>query len=319
MNPYVFIVGCPRSGTTLLQRMVDAHPEIAITRQSRFIPNYYEKRKGLTPDGLVTPDLVDRLIEERRFKNLEIDREELEGLAGSGEQEVSFESFVTGIFDHYGKVQGKRLVGDKTPRYVRSIPTLHDLWPETKFVHLIRDGRDVCLSMMNWKKADSSAGQFSAWKEDRVSTGALWWELNVRLGRQAGKSLAPELYHEVRYEELVSEPKGTCAVLCSFLGLPYDDAMLKFHEGREKADPDLDAKKGWRPLTQGLRKWSEQMSAEDLRRFEAASGYLLDELGYPRAVPDPPEEALAWAVRMRESFTGDVPSSGDRLPVGWER
>ena len=316
MNPYVFIVGCPRSGTTLLQRMVDAHPDIAITRQSRCIPNYYEKRKGLTPEGLVTPELVDRLVEERRFKNLEIGREELESLAGSGKQ-VPFESFVTGIFNHYGAVQGKRLVGDKTPRYVRSIPTLHDLWPETKFVHLIRDGRDVFLSMINWKKADSSAGQFSAWKEDRVSTGALWWELNVRLGRQDGGSLAPELYHEVHYEELVSEPEETCANLCDFLGLSYDDAMLRFHEGHEIADPDLDAKKGWRPLTPGLRKWSEQMSTEDLRRFEAAAGDLLDELGYPRAVPDPPQEVLAWTARIRESFTWDVPSSGDRLPVGW--
>ena len=316
MNPYVFIVGCPRSGTTLLQRMVDAHPEVAITRQSRFIPNYYEKRKGLTPEGYVTPDLVDRLIAERRFKNLEIDREGLESLAGSDEQ-VPFESFVTGIFDHYGKVQGKRLIGDKTPRYVRSIPTLHELWPETRFVHIIRDGRDVCLSMMNWKMADSSAGQFSAWKEDRVSTGALWWELNVRLGRQDGGSLLPELYHEVHYEELISEPEETCANLCDFLGLPYDDAMLRFHEGREKADTDLDAKKGWRPLTPGLRKWSAQMSAEDLRRFEAAAGDLLDELGYPRAVPEPPQEALAWAARIRESFTWDIPSSGYRLPVGW--
>jgi hypothetical protein len=317
VNPYVFIVGCPRSGTTLLQRMVDAHSEIAITRQSRFIPNYYEKRKGLTPEGLVTPGLVDRLVEERRFKNLEIGREDLESLAGSGEP-VPYSRFVTGIFDHYGKVQSKRLVGDKTPRYVRSIPTLHKLWPETRFVHIVRDGRDVCLSMMNWKKADSSAGQFSAWKEDRVSTGALWWELNVRLGRQDGGSLPPELYHEVHYEELVSEPEEACANLCDFLGLSYDDAMLRFHEGREKSDPDLDAKKGWRPLTPGLRKWSEQMSVEDLRRFEAAAGDLLDELGYPRAVPDPPQEALAWAARIRESFTGDVPSSGDRLPVGWK-
>jgi hypothetical protein len=317
VNPYVFIVGCPRSGTTLLQRMVDAHPEVAITRQSRFIPNYYEKRKGLTPDGLVTSDLVDRLVEERRFKNLEVGWKELESLAGSGGQ-VPFESFVTGIFDHYGAIHGKRLVGDKTPRYVRSIPTLHELWPETKFVHLIRDGRDVCLSMMNWKKADSSAGRFATWKEDRVSTGALWWELNVRLGRQDGGSLTPDLYHEVRYEALISEPEGTCEALCSFLGLPYDNAMLHFHEGREKADPNLDAKKGWRPLTPGLRKWSEQMSDEDLRRFEAAAGTLLDELGYPRAVPDPPEEALAWAARIRGSFTGDVRSSGDRLPAGWE-
>ena len=88
---------------------------------------------------------------------------------------------------------------------------MHDLWPETKFVHLIRDGRDVCLSMMNWKGRQLRR-PFSAWKEDRVSTGALWWELNVRLGRQDGGSLAPELYHEVHYEALVSEPEETCAI-----------------------------------------------------------------------------------------------------------
>ena len=114
MNPYVFIVGCPRSGTTLLQRMVDAHPDIAITRQSRCIPNYYEKRKGLTPEGLVTPELVDRLVEERRFKNLEIGREELESLAGSGKQ-VPFESFVTGIFNHYERFKASVSSGTRRP------------------------------------------------------------------------------------------------------------------------------------------------------------------------------------------------------------
>jgi hypothetical protein len=316
VNPYVFIVGCPRSGTTLLQRMVDAHPEVAITRQSRFIPNYYEKRKGLTPEGYVTAEVVDRLIEKRRFKNLEIGREGLESLAGSGEQ-VPFESFVTGIFDHYGAARGKGLVGDKTPRYVRSIPTLHELWPETKFVHLIRDGRDVCLSMMNWKKADSSAGQFSAWKEDRVSTGALWWELNVRLGRQDGGSLAPKLYHEVRYEELVSEPEATCETLCSFLGLPYDDAMLKFHEGREKSDPDLDAKRGWRPVTTGLRTWESEMPPEEVERFEVAAGDLLDELRYPRAVPHPSLRTIEKVSRLRSSFTEDLRCQGHRLPERW--
>jgi hypothetical protein len=94
--------------------------------------------------------------------------------------------------------------------------------------------------------------------------------------------------------------------------------MLKFHEGREKADPNLDAKKAWRPLTPGLRKWSEQMSAEDLERFEAAAGDLLEELGYPRACPHPPDETLARAARIRESFTREVSASGKRLPKGWQ-
>jgi hypothetical protein len=317
MNPYVFIVGCPRSGTTLLRRLVDTHPHIAIIHQSRFIPNFFEKRRGLTPEGLVTTKLVDRLLEARGVKNLETSREMLESLVDAGEP-VSYSTFVTGVFDLYGKVQGKRLVGDKTPAYVRRIPTLHALWPDAKFVHIIRDGRDVCMSAINWRKADHALGRFSTWGEDQVSTAAVWWEWHVRLGREDGGSLAPQLYHEVRYEELVSGPANTCEKLCDFLDLPYDDAMLRFHEGREKADPNLDAKKAWRPLTPGLRKWSEQMRSEDLERFEAASGDLLEELGYLRACPPPPEEKLARAVRIRESFTREASASGKRLPKGWQ-
>jgi hypothetical protein len=83
-------------------------------------------------------------------------------------------------------------------------------------------------------------------------------------------------------------------------------------------DLNLDAKKGWWPLTPGLRKWSEQMPAEDLERFEAAAGDLLEELGYPRACPHPPVETLARAARIRESFTREASASGKRLPKGWQ-
>jgi Sulfotransferase family len=317
MNPYVFIVGCPRSGTTLLHRLVDAHPQIAIIHQSRFIPNFFERRRGLTPEGLVTTKLVDRLLEAHGVKNLETSRELLESLV-EAEGPVSYSTFVSGVFDLYGKGHGKRLVGDKTPAYVRRINTLHSLWPKAKFVHIIRDGRDVCMSILNWRKADHALGRFSTWREDQVSTAALWWEWHVRLGREDGQSLAPKLYHEVRYEELVSRPVKECETLCDFLGIPYDEAMLKFHEGRENVDPNVDAKKGWWPLTPGLRKWSEQMPAEDLERFEAAAGDLLKELGYPRAVPNPPEEKLARAARIRESFTREASASRKRIPKGWQ-
>jgi hypothetical protein len=317
VNPYVFIVGCPRSGTTLLRRLVDTHPQIAIIHQSRFIPNFFERRRGLTSEGLVTTKLVDRLLEARGVKNLKTSREMLESLVEAREP-VSYSTFVTGVFDLYGKGQGKRLVGDKTPAYVRRIPTLHALWPEARFVHLIRDGRDVGMSAINWRKADHALGRFSTWGVDQITTAAVWWEWHVRLGQEDGGSLAPQLYHEVRYEALVSEPAKACEKLCDFLDLPYDDAMLKFHEGRAKMKPNLDAKKGWWPLTPGLRKWSEQMPEEDLERFEAAAGDLLEELGYPRACPHPPEEKLARAARIRESFIREASASGKRLPKGWQ-
>lgn len=309
-NPYVFIVGCTRSGTTLLRRMVDAHPQIAITFETHWIPVFFEQRTGLTPDGLVTPNLVSELLQYPRFDRLQIGREDLERLIGNGEP-VSYASLVSGLFDLYGKARGKALVGDKTPSYVGSLPTLHALWPRARFVHLIRDGRDVALSLIDWREGERIAS------EDPLSTAALYWEHRVRLGREPGRLLGPDLYCELRYEALVADPAEACAALCEFLGVPYDEAMLRFHEGRTRTKPGLSAKKAWLPITAGLRDWRSQMSTEDVERFEAVAGDLLDELGYPLAAPRPTAEAVEHAARMRSLFSDDVSARGWRLPQRW--
>jgi hypothetical protein len=304
-NPYVFLVGCPRSGTTLLQRMVNAHPLIAITPETHWIPKPYKKRTGLTAGGLVTPELISHLLELPKFTRLGIGRDQHLQMIGNG-QPISYASFVTGIFDLYGKAQGKALVGDKTPGYVKSISVLHALWRSARFVHIIRDGRDVCLSVAKWRKtAYKQPGTFCTWADDSVSTAALWWEAMVRMGRQAGKSLGPVLYREIRYEALVDHPAEECAALCEFLGVPFDGAMLRFHEGRTKNDPNLDAKHAWLPVTRGLRDWRTQMPADDVERFEAAAGELLDELGYTRVFPRPRPETVEGATRLRDLLTQD--------------
>jgi hypothetical protein len=67
-------------------------------------------------------------------------------------------------------------------------------------VHIIRDGRDVCLSVLIWEKAARTLGRFASWREVPVTMVALWWKTYLRLGREAGGSLDPDLYHEIRYE-----------------------------------------------------------------------------------------------------------------------
>ena len=289
MNPYVFIVGCPRSGTTLFRHIVDAHPTITITPEAHWIPKWFEQRKGLTCEGMVTPELIPQLLEHPKFALLRIGRAELLTLVKDG-RPVHYASFVTGIFDLCGKAQGKALVGNKTPDYARRMHILHALWPDARFIHLIRDGRDVALSLMAWSRvSQKSPGTFPTWKDDPVSTAALWWELNVRRGREAGRALRPELYCEIRYESLVTRPAEVCETVCSFLDLPYDEAMLRFHESRTSL----------RPITAGLRDWRTQMPAEDVERFEAAAGALLDELGYPRAFAHPRTAAVEHSTQVR--------------------
>jgi sulfotransferase family protein len=316
VNPFVFVVGAPRSGTTLLKRVLDAHPELTITKETHWIVQLLDGEHAASADAPVTPELLERLLSHRRFARLKLDHAPLEQLVARPEP-VSYAELVTAVYDLWGAREGKRLVGDKTPRYVRHIPTLHELWPGAKFVHLIRDGRDVCSSVRSWRNERRVVTRFSTFAEDPVTTIAVWWEQLVRLGREAGAELPPELYHEVRYESLVGEPADTCTALCGFLGLRFDERMLRFHEGRAREDPGLDAKSAWRPITAGLRSWRTELSEAELERFEAVAGELLDELGYPRAVDEPGPEAMEQAALVRESYVREA--GRQRLPAAWAR
>lgn len=321
-NPFVFIVGCPRSGTTLLQRIVNAHPLIAIIPEIGWIIKRSETRAFVTLEGLVRPAFIQDLMQKGalgRYTSLPVSKQELEELLlATRHHPVVYSELITSFFDRYGIADGKPLVGNKTVDHVRNISPLHRLWPQAKFVHLIRDGRDVCLSVTNWRRAARLANEFSAWSEDPISTAALWWEWQVRLGREAGSLLDNALYHEMHYEDLVADPTGTCQSLCEFLGIPFDEAMLRFHQGREKQDVGLDAKHAWMPPTPGLRDWRTQMPEPDLIRFEAVAGELLDELGYPRGVTELSAESIDHVSRLRETFEGrPLPQRwGMTLPAG---
>jgi Sulfotransferase family len=198
---------------------------------------------------------------------------------------VDYRRFLTVFLELYARKRGKPRVGNKTAPFVRRIEALHALWPDARFLHLIRDGRDVCLSALGWASAERSLSRYPTWGEDPISTGALWWERKVRAGREGGRSLGPPLYREVRYEALVNEPERECEALCDFLGLRFDDAMLRFVENGTSGDADLDRAHPWLPITAGLRDWRSQMAATDVEAFEAAAGELLGELGYERAHP----------------------------------
>jgi Sulfotransferase family len=282
MNPYLFIVGCPRSGTTLLRRMVDAHPRIAITRETHWIPDLVRQGRGIDLAGRVTPELPAVLAAHPKFATLGIDRTELERLA---RRRPSYPTFVEALFDFYGATRGKLIVGDKTPGYVREIELLHELFPRTRFVHLVRDGRDVCLSALDWeRKAEQFRRRFETWDDAPVATAADWWRSHVMEGRASGRRLTEDLYLELRYEALVADPEGECRRLCDFLDVAFDPAMLRFHEGRTRFEPGLSAKRAWLPPTPGLRDWMTQMSREQVEEFEAAAGDALDAFEYPRAV-----------------------------------
>jgi len=313
-NPFLFLLGCQRSGTTLLQHILDSHPQTAVMQEAGWFGTWYELGLGVSPEGFATQELIPQILRTSKNVDLGVSADELLEMVGTGKQ-VLYRDFVSKLFDRFGTARGKELAGTKNPDYLRHLPTLRYLWPQAKFIHIIRDGRDVSLCAGDrWKGKESFKGfpfllyeapdrVFDNWKEDPVMTTALWWETNVRLGREFGESIGPALYYELQYEHLVSEPERECRGICDFLGLPFDRAMLRHEENfkprRGAGGSILHARVGL-PITSGLREWRTEMPQAEINRFEAVAGPLLEELGYSRGSDrmEPSESAEAGRVRQ---------------------
>jgi hypothetical protein len=294
-NPYLFVVGCPRSGTTLLQRMLDHHPRLAVSNDSHFIPRAIEG-VPIGVDPALTPELVEWVRTYRRFYRLNLPDVAVHEAAGKSR---TYREFVGALYSMYGRLRGKQLAGEKTPDYVRHLPRLHALFPWARSIHIIRDGRDVALSVLEWARDGKGPSKLGLWSDEPVAVCALWWRWQVSTGRRDGEELGAHQYREVRYEDLVARPEESLRSLASFLNLPYAPEMAAYHVGKTRYKPELSAKKAWLPPTAGLRKWQTQLPERDLELFEALAGDLLCELGYQRSFEAASSETTELAERCR--------------------
>jgi hypothetical protein len=302
-NPYLFIVGCARSGTTLLQRMLDHHPLVAVANEARFMLRITEN--GAEGGDLpLTQDSVEWVRNHHRFAKLGLPDGTLDKAAAVAS---TYTELVRALYGEFGKLHGKVLAGEKTPRYVRYLPLLHNLFPWVKTLHLIRDGRDVALSTLQWAaNGDKGPGRFQLWSKQPVAACALWWKWQVSAGRLDGSVLPRERYHEVKYEELVSQPDKTLRQVTEFLDLPFAAEMFSYNEGKVQHGIGLSSKKAWLAPTPGLRDWRTEMVERDLELFEAMAGDLLTTLGYERVFKAISPEIAKAAEQYRNCWETEM-------------
>lgn len=291
----------------MFRHAVDAHPEVAIVNETQWLPRLFEHRaqRPAFADAMVTRAIISELLSLDRFARLGLTAEETVACVPSGQ--VPYAELVRRLFDAHGRHEGKALVGEKSPGYVRHLPTLHHLWPAARIVHLVRDGRDVYVSLLHWRaeKVARTIGRFSTWETDAAITAGLWWEWQVRLGLEARDRLGGARFHQLHYEDLVADPAGECERLCRFLGLPYDESMVRFHERHVRSGPPPRRGPGL-PITAGLRDWRSELPEGDRRLFEAAAGELLEELGYERSTPAAHASEVRRVARIRDAFTQET-------------
>jgi Sulfotransferase family len=282
-RPAPFVVGVGRSGTTLLRMMLDAHPQLAIPPETQFLPDVLDAAERGTRGAA----LADVIATARNWDDFRLEREQLARRIGN---EADAAEALRSFYGLYAERQGKPRWGDKTPKHVTRMRRLGGALGEARFVHLIRDGRDVALSR---RSRGMGAGK-------PMAETAELWRRRIERARAQGRQLRGR-YLELRFEDLIADPEPALRAACALVELDYDGSMLDYHEtaaGRlTELETDLDdgggriARTGREriashalatepPHAARTGAWRAEMSETERREFESVAGGLLAELGY---------------------------------------
>lgn len=226
---------------------------------------------------------------------------------------TDFTSTIEQIYCTYAAKCGKTIWGDKTPSYTPHLSQLNKYFPNSKFIHLIRDGRDVALSC-----------QRQPWGHTSLSLIIEDWKNVVSCVMQVGSVLGKEKYMELRYEDLVVNPKDTMKKVLAFINVPFEHSVLREHGGhhehlvpeRSKAFHTYISKP---PDSSFAFKWKKLLGKTDQALCNEIAGDLLDELYYPLGYKNAStinlqgrrlyhylHEGLAWRLnRLRNKFHHD--------------
>jgi hypothetical protein len=258
--PPIFVGGAGRSGTTLLRVILDSHKSIACGPELKAVPLicsvWHELHTAYFPT-LAAHGL---------------DHEDLNALG---------RELIDGLLAKFRASHGKVRSAEKSPNNVFYFLHLHLIFPDSPLVHVLRDGRDVVCSLLTMQWVDVHTGAPLDYTRD-ARKAAEYWAAAVRAGREAGQKIGPKRYYEVKYEDLVERPEPTLRALFAFLGEPWDEAVLRFHENTSRPlAGESSAAQVSRPLyTSASRRWLKDLEANDRAAVKAAAGDLLIELGY---------------------------------------
>ena len=286
----IFIGGCERSGTTMLGSYLGKHPDLLVTPESQF---KLELMRYTAEDGtIVVEQTISYLKREYRLKSWKISLDELATQLAE-KSRIGYRELIEYILDQY---QDKHQLGetrywvDHTPNNMRNGLRLNRLFPDAKFIHIVRDGRGVAYSyrQVNWGPYET---YFSA--KD--------WVSKVGHGLALAHHLGPDKVLLTRYEDILEDPLVEISKICSFLRLDYDELAA----GQERFEvPDF-SKKQHALVGKGLKRdnrgrWRKGLSDRDIRIFESITKDFLPCLGYD----------LLCSPNLQKFSLGDKAGSG---------
>ena len=290
----VFIVGMPRSGTKLLRGILNGHSQLCIPlNETEFLPAWIRRWAsfGDLSNRHTFMDFYQQFVETFYFKNR---------MREHGQQikpdvwyhncdgDFSIANVFEQLIRHDAEVPNGALWGDKSPSYLNHMSAIRSIFPQAKFIHLLRDARDYVLSLEK------------AFGKNKYRAAQRWNDAMVQSkidGDQLGAN-----FIEVRYEDLVDNPRKEAKRLCDFLDLDFEPDMLTL----ERATENLGDTKGERNIVAGnYGKYKERLTSGELAEVEACCADGLRAMGYSVDLHNGETQPLKpWVLRRHQ--LGDI-------------
>jgi len=269
-----FVCGAPKSGTTWLQSVLDAHPEVCCSGEGHFVQRFSLPAAQMINTYNTQLGVEAEQVYEGRPSYQPVDQDEFDDMVRAF------------ILRRMGARAGAetRWIGDKTPAYVKQLGRLHHLFPRAKILHMVRDPRDVAVSRLGFEARAGSERDLAPGAEDHrkvVEAAIAWWKDAITRVDAFSKA-HPGLVHEVAYRDLHDDPIGTSATLFGFLGVSTGTVQLE----RIAAQTSFEAMSGRRPgeedASSFLRKgvpgdWRNGLDAESVELIQDQCGELMRE------------------------------------------
>lgn len=229
-----FIIGNPRSGTTLFRLMLNKHSSISVPPEAGFLIWLYEKYSNITNNTDYT-NFINDLKETKKIESWNINYNELNDFLQNSEIS-SYTELIDKVYEFYTlHVINKqvKLYGDKNNYYLNHIDLLATMYPNAKFIHIIRDGRSIAVSYKELMQKDMKS-KYSPNLPTKIKDIATEWTTNISTIEKSFEKLATDNILTIRYEDLVLTPEITLIKVCTFLDIEFEEQMLEYYKTQER-------------------------------------------------------------------------------------
>lgn len=286
----IFIIGNPRSGTTLIRLILTAHPAILIPPECGFViwlkNKYADWNRYKNNDDFMVSMFLDDLFACKKFDTWLLDRAYIRSQIVAN-QPTDYADLCSVVYGAYGLSAGREFTvwGDKNNFYIDYINEILALYSKARFLHIVRDGRDVACSYREVMAANSNSPYAPKLHTD-ISDVALEWSMNVMKIELVMKALPRAQAMTIKYEDLVVDAQETLQRVCKWLDLIFEPEMLSFYIKNKESNLEPELTMDWKKRTvqpisdQTIGRYKYELNRDEILEFESVASKALKSFSY---------------------------------------